>query len=280
MRHLFIRNQITVGNRAFLLLGLGSVFFTTQCIAAELPSLATLKIAWEAPGLPSATVIKSYALSELEARKWVVLNEKDPLSPTKDFAKFQGISLSALVDEATKTLSAADRSTTDLVILRTRKGTEISLPKAFLVKYPQIQIAFKRNAIALGDEAPRVILPASSNAKIQKENILLEPMFISQLASVTLTSYERRSSAFFLKRRTDPAAMRGEKLFLQNCNSCHSQVEAVLTHLTAAEKIEKVAQGEHPVVPGNHGFKSLFDKKALRSLVSYLAAFRLEQSND
>lgn len=280
MRLHFAPHRRLVRNWSLLVLGLAGGAISPWCSASDIPVDATLQVQWDAPGGSAPTVLKTFTLSELQARKWSVLNEKDPLSPKKEVAKFQGLSLAALVEEATKSLTAAERSTTDLVILKTRHSAEISLPKAFLVKYPQIQVAFKRNSLSLGEDAPRIILPATSNAKIQKENILLEPMFITQLASVTLTSYERRSNGFFLTRRTDPAAMRGEKLFLQNCISCHAQKEAVLTHLTAAEKIEKVAQGEHPVVPGNHGFQSLFDKKALRSLVSYLAAFRFEQSKN
>jgi hypothetical protein len=38
---------------------------------------------------------------------------------------------------------------------------------------------------------------------------------------VELTSYQERLGSHFLKRRTDPAALRGEKLFVQNCMACH-----------------------------------------------------------
>lgn len=240
---------------------------------------AALQISWESPGAQAPKVLKSFELGELESRSLTTLNEKDPLA--KDLSatsKFQGLSLALLVEEATQSFTAADRSLTDLIVLKTRAGREVLMPKAFLVKYPQIQVALKRNGQKLGDESPRIILPASTNAKIQKENILLEPMFVSEVASITLSSYKQRYGSVFLKRRTDPAAMRGEKLFLQNCMTCHTQPEVAMSVLTTAEKIEKLAQGEHPTVPGSSSFKTVFDKKAVRSLVSYLEAFQFQKT--
>lgn len=242
---------------------------------------ASLQIAWEPPNEKAPRVLKSYELGELESRTLASLTEKDPLAKgSGETVKFQGLSLSLLIEEATKTFSAADRSDTDLVVMKTRAGREALMPKAFLVKYPQIQVALKKNGQSLGAESPRLILPATTNAKIQKENMLLEPMFVSEIASITLSSYERRYGSFFLKRRTDPAAMRGEKLFLQNCITCHTQAAVTMVYLTSSDKIQKVAQGEHPNVPGNHGFSSIFDKKAIRSLVSYLEAFRFQTAKN
>ena len=236
---------------------------------------AALQIAWEPPTSATPQVLKDYSPEELAKRKEATLTEADPLAKDEK-AKFLGPSLSALVQDTTKSLSAADRATTDLVVLKTRTGKEALMPKAFLVKYPQIQLALKRNGQPLGPEAPRVVLPASTNAKIRKEGILLAPLFVSELSEITLTSYEKRFGRFILTRRTDPAAMRGEKLFLQNCVACHSQPGAVTSSLASAEKIEKVAGGSHPEIAGLRELKSLFDKKATRSLSSYLEAFKVQ----
>ncbi len=260
-------------------LGLG--FLITGLSLASENVNASLQFAWEPPNEKTPRVLKNFELGELESRKLATLTERDPLAKnTQENVKFQGLSLSQLIEEATKTFSAADRSDTDLVVMKTRAGREALMPKAFLVKYPQIQIALKKNGQPLGVESPRLVLPATTNAKIQKENMLLEPMFVSELASITLSSYERRYGSFFLKRRTDPAAMRGEKLFLQNCITCHTQAAVTMVYLTSSDKIHKVAQGEHPNVPGNHGFSTIFDKKAIRSLVSYLEAFRFQTAKN
>jgi hypothetical protein len=257
----------------------GTLSVTPQAPAPQ-NNAASLILAWEPLGSSQPVQLKSYLISDLESRKLVSLTEKDPLSESAGSARFQGVSLSKLVEEATKSLTAAERSTTDLVILRTRTGREAVMPKAFLVKYPQIQIAFKKDSASLGKDSPRVVLPATTNEKITKENILLEPIFVTELASITLSSYERRYQPFFLKRRTDPSAMRGEKLFLQNCVSCHGQPQATLANLTLKDRLDRLAQGEHPEVPGNHGFKSLLDKRSIRSLVSYLEAFRFEMAQN
>ncbi len=113
--------------------------------------------------------------------------------------------------------------------------------------------------------APRVILPATSNAKIQKESILLDPLFVADLESVTLTSYQFHYADLFLKKRTDPAAMRGEKLFMQNCVSCHQNgvKSASFTEVTT-----------HPEAPGVSGLKNILEPKQIRSLGSYLEAYR------
>jgi hypothetical protein len=242
---------------------------------------AALQIAWEGGVQGAHRVLKDFSLEELEKRKFASLTELDPLSKDgNESAKFQGVSLANLVEETTKTLSAAERSTTDLVVLKTRDGKEVVMPKAFLQKYPQIQLAFKKNGAALGVDAPRVVLPATSNKKITGENILLEPLYVSALSEITLTSYEKRYGAFLLKRRTDPAAMRGEKLFLQNCVSCHSQPQITLATLASTEKVEMVAKGLHPDLPGIHNFKTLFNKKTTRSLASYLEAFRFQTAKN
>jgi hypothetical protein len=239
---------------------------------------AALQIAWESPTSEGPSVLKDYSLEELSKKKGILLTEVDPLAKGHETAKFLGPSLSEIVAEAMKTLTANDRATTDLVVMKTRSGKETLMPKAFLVKYPQIELALKRNGQPLGPEAPRVVLPASSNAKIRGEGILLDPLFVSDLSEVTLTSYEKRFGSFILKHRMDPAAMRGEKMYLRNCIGCHSQTSFATTTLAAKEKVDKITGGEHPELPGIHDFKSIFDKRSTRYLNSYLDAFNLQES--
>ena len=73
--------------------------------------------------------------------------------------------------------------------------------------------------------------------------------------------------------------MRGEKMYLQNCVGCHSQPGAV-GGFASAEKVEKIANGQHPQASGVLDFKSIFDKKATRSLVSYLEAFKFQTAKN
>ncbi len=281
MRHPLGFSRVLGGfvRKSRLVIGVGGV--VSGAFAGLGNANAALQIAWESPTTPAPQVLRDFTLEDLEKKKALVLTEIDPLAKGgKESAKFYGPSLSALMEETTKALSAADRATTDLVVLKTRSGKEALMPKAFLVKYPQIQLALKKNGQTLGAEAPRVVLPATSNSKIKSENILLEPLFVSELTEVTLTSYEKRFGAFILKRRTDPAAMRGEKMFLQNCVGCHSQPQTALASLASAAQVEKIANGQHPEVFGVHDFKSIFDKKSTRSLASYLEAFKFQTAKN
>ncbi len=205
-------------------------------------------------------VLGSYTIEDLNKRKQVSLTETDP--ELKKPAVFKGVSLSQLVEEAAKPLTAADRSHIDLVILKGKSKNAI-MPRAFLVKYPTIQLALSQDGKPIA--GPRVILPATSNSKIQKEGVLLDPLFVADLESVTLTSYQFHYADLFLKKRTDPAAMRGEKLFMQNCVSCHQ---------TGVKSASFTDATSHPEVPGVAGLKSILEPKQMRSLGSYLEAYR------
>lgn len=222
-------------------------------------------------------VLSSLTLNELSQQKLSELSETDPASGSK--STFKGVSLSALVDQSASGLSAADRSHIDLVILKSKSGKSVLLPRAFLVKYPTIQIALQKDGKPIGDEAPRVIVPAS-NWKIQKEGLLLDPLFISNLAEVRLTSYQFHYADLYLKKRTDPAAMRGEKLFMSNCVGCHSLAppSSSVSMISTPDRVAKLADSGHPKIEGLSNLKSILDAKQMRSLVSYLEAFRFQSS--
>jgi len=210
-------------------------------------------------------VLGSYTLEDLAHRKQSTLMETDP--ELKKPAQFKGVSLSGLVEDAAKSLTADDRSHIDLIILKGKTKTAY-MPRAFLVKYPTIQLALSENGKAIS--APRVILPASSNTKIKRESVLLDTLFVPELESVVLTSYTFHYADLFLKKRTDPAAMRGEKLFMQNCLSCHQSG-------TKSASFAEVAA--HPPVPEVSGLENILGPKQVRSLRSYLEAYQAQESN-
>lgn len=220
-------------------------------------------------------VLASIPLEDLAKKKQQELSEIDPHSGTK--AKFKGVSLSALVDQSSTALSAEDKSHIDLVILKSRDGKSVLMPRDFLQKYPTIQLALAQDGKPLGDDAPRVILPATTNAKMRRENLVLDPLFVSQLSEVKLTSYQFYFADLYLKKRTDPAAVRGEKFFFQNCVGCHGGPGGApgVAAISAADRITKLAEG-HPSVPGAGKLKSILDARHLRSLSSYLEAFRYQ----
>lgn len=210
---------------------------------------------------------------ELVKRKSLTLTEMEPTQSKNQ--KFMGASLSDLVNEKIASLTAAERANLDLVVLKSRTGKEVLMPRAFLHKYNSILVAYQADGKEIGgEEIPKVILPASSNAKIKKEGILLDALFISALESVTLTSYQARYGQIVLKRRTDPAAMRGEKLFLQNCAGCHMSGGKTAEALAVSGKISTLENTGHPKVVGVKSLSEKLDSKQVRSLVSYLEAYQ------
>ena len=221
--------------------------------------------------VPQRVTLASYSLDELKKRKSSDLNEVDPETQSK--ARFQGVSLSDVVNEALGSLSVEERAHIDLLVMEGENGRTAYMPKAFVVKYPSIQLALKKDGRDLAQQAPRVVLPATSSSKIQKESLILEPLYLSGLKSITFTSYEDRFGAFLLKRRTDPAAMRGEKLFLQNCVGCHGGPSA---GAGIASRLNQVQSGGHPEVPPVGKIPTRLEKKEVRSLTSYLEAFQVQ----
>jgi len=221
-------------------------------------------------------VLASIPLDELAKKKQVELAEIDPKSGTK--TRFKGVSLSALVDQSATALSAEDKSHIDLVILKSRDGKSVLMPRDFLQKYPSIQLALAQDGKPIGDDAPRVILPATTNAKMQKENLVLDPLFVSRLSEVKLTSYQFYFADLYLKKRTDPSAVRGEKIFMQNCVGCHGGPGGAPTaHAIAApDRMAALSSKGHPAVPGGSKLKGILGARQVRYLSSYLAAFRFQ----
>lgn len=82
---------------------------------------------------------------------------------------------------------------------------------------------------------------------------------------IRLTSYGERFPQFILKKRTEPTAIKGEKLFLRNCIACHEQ-----KFTTAVEEIRPVT---HPAVQGLN-FGKITDKNT-RAIQSYLKSLYL-----
>ena len=73
--------------------------------------------------------------------------------------------------------------------------------------------------------------------------------------------------------------MRGEKLFLQNCAGCHAGASAQSSGVAANLKVQTLESSGHPKVVGVKSLSDKFDSKQVRSLVSYLEAYKSQSSN-
>ena len=108
-----------------------------------------------------------------------------------------------------------------------------------------------------------------------QEGLPVESYFLSEVSRLELSNYSERYSGLFLKRRTDPLAMRGEKIFVQNCITCHStgKIPSLTDGADHGAARQKLASGGHPPVKGS----PKLNDRDFRALVNYLDAYRAEQ---
>jgi mono/diheme cytochrome c family protein len=171
------------------------------------------------PPVGEARELKSWSLPEFKTLKQVSSREKDPRSGAE--LKWQGVLLSTVLEKAMAELRPEERAQVDLVILRSESGAQALVPRGFVVKYP-LMLAYSRERQGEGDLGTLFsVAPWTSKPKIRDEGLPLETLFLNHVQTVELGSYQSLYGSLFLKRRTDPAAVRGEKLFVQNCLACH-----------------------------------------------------------
>jgi hypothetical protein len=212
--------------------------------------------------------LKAWDSSALQTLKTTASShEKDPL--TGKLTPFKGLLLSQAIEQAMEKVPLDRKAQVDLLILKNKAGGQVLLPRSVVVKYPVLLVP---NG---GD--PRVIMPWTSKSKILKEDLPIESYFVSNLARIELSSYRERYGSVFLRRRTDPSAMRGEKIFVQNCVGCHADGNRpALSELSAEAPARKLASDGHPTTV--KGVPKLSERER-RALVNYLDAYRTERAS-
>ncbi|MEO5970427.1 MAG: hypothetical protein ABIQ95_10915 [Bdellovibrionia bacterium] len=218
--------------------------------------------------------LKSWTLSELSKFKKTESRERDPNSGK--LVKWKGVLLSHLIDKVLVDLSPENRAHIDLVVLKGGAGNRALIPRAMITKYP-VMLALQTSTpdsgmpdLAFQNRGPVYsVIPWSTKPKILDEGLPLENYFVSNLERIELTSYKDRFSSLFLKRRTDPSAMRGEKLFVQNCIGCHADGD---TKVYQFGQVGSTAAAEHPAMKA----VLKLGEKEKKSLVSYLNAYKAE----
>ncbi len=212
--------------------------------------------------------LKTWSLSELRQLKQVSGREKDP--ETGRVERWEGVLLSTLIEKAIDGLPAEQKALVDFVTLKNGDGQRAILSRAFIVKYPVM--------LALASEGPTSVMPWTSRPKILGEGIPLEAFFLKGVREIELGNYRTSYASVFLKRRTDPAAMRGEKLFVQNCMACHAAGKGpaateLMSHANGA-RIRALNETAHPQVQG----VTPLSGRDRRALMNYLDAHRAENS--
>jgi hypothetical protein len=230
--------------------------------AAEASSSPTISIVWQRSGNQGEQVLKSFGAGELKVIKTGRLREKGPGSDR--IVEWKGPLLGSLLDEAMKEMTVEARSQIDLIVLKGARGEQAWIPRAFLTRYPML----------LAQPGFDSVVPVNSRPKVQGEELPHDTYWIRGVQRVELTNYREQFGRFYLKRRTDPAAVRGEKVFVQNCLGCHGAGVSAAgwsgwESAALAERLKK-----HPRKPG---FQEM-PVRSERALTSYWSAYRSEQA--
>lgn len=169
--------------------------------------------------------LKSKVLSPLSQETWVML-----------FKGKREIPVQSWLEVMTQGLDLNDRAEIDMVSLSNDQGTEV-------VRVPRYMIVRKRVFFKLNKEGEQSYLSLSWKDK--------KPYYreISKISTIELANHKLVYPGTWLTTRTNPAASRGEKIFVQNCLSCHS--------VPGAPKITPRQIPEHLV----ESFNSLHSKK-------------------
>jgi len=235
-----------------------------------------LSTVWNVSG--TEQVLKAWSLPEVGRLKRASSREKDPM--TGELVHWEGVLLSEVVERSLSELPAERKAQIDLLVLRSQTGAIAMLPRALATKYP-VLLATARDrrelATAINDNRGPVysVMPWTTRPRILNEDLPIETYFLPKITRIELTNYRERFANLFLKRRTDPLAMRGEKLFVQNCVSCHAVGKgSLIEELAANNKAKDFFIGKHPEL---RGLLKLNDRDR-RSLSNYLDAYRNENS--
>ncbi len=202
-----------------------------------------------------------------------LLSEISPVSSRKGASQKQGWVISRLLEDAMAGLTAEARSQVDLVILKGADGRQASIPRAFITKVPMRLVLDSSGGGGVAGARFRAVVPADGRARSVREDLPWGTYELPAVSRVELTSYQALWGGQFLSRRTDPAALRGEKLFVQNCMSCHAAAVPGWKGRGPgfAESLPQ-ALSRHPQI---QGLKPL-DGRSSRALVSYWTAWLTE----
>ena len=182
-------------------------------------AMPTLKLFWKIGEVRRE--LKSWSVEEFQALS--VKRKKSRERNPKDgkLVEWSGVLVTQLLEEALAPLALEQKALIYLLVLTDDQGRSVTVSRALTIKYP----FFLADRWSDGPQVERghfvCVVPWTSRPKILKEEVPLEMYFLSKLVSIEFTSYQDRFSEYLLKKRTDPGSMRGERLFVENCLSCH-----------------------------------------------------------
>lgn len=195
------------------------VFFCGSLSQADpqpLPAAHSVTVHWK--GGTAQKLLKSWSLDGLRSLKRTRLTDREPSSAVS--RRFEGVSFSELIDQAIDGLPPEEKAVVDLVIVRNAAGDQALIPRSFVQRYRAV-LALQMDGKALGARAPYSVMPWTSDSKASREGLPLEHYFVEAVSQIELTNYRQHFEGVFLQRRTNPLAVRGEKIFVRTCLACH-----------------------------------------------------------
>lgn len=225
---------------------------------------ADLSVSWSVTGPEQE--LKTWNQAAFGKLKSVSSQEKSPT--TGKLTHYKGVLLSQVLEQAMESLPLERKAQVDLLVLKNASGGQVLLPRSVVTKYPVM--------LALDGDKTSVVMPWTSKSRIMSEDLPIESYFVSDLTRIELSNYRERYQSVFLKRRTDPLAMRGEKIFVQNCVGCHAgDNKPSVADLSGEPQSRRLASDGHPAQV--KGVPHL-NERDRRALVNYLEAYRSENS--
>lgn len=254
---------------AILFVALGVSLSQAVELPVALNSKNSLEVVWNHQ--KGSETILSLTTEDLEKQyRMGTLNEKLPKED--QFYTWKGVVLQELVEKSLESLSPESKAQIDLLMLKNQEGDFVLIPRALITKYPLL-LAIRRSGVLL--PAIQTVVPWNSRPKIQEEFLPLSSYFLRGLNRVELGNYRELYRSLYLNRRSDPSAMRGEKIFIQNCASCHSYGKGPsLSDLSTSPRVRTLsAEGYvHSAAVGMPKMSS----KDHKALVNYLEAYLVE----
>ncbi|HTL13440.1 MAG TPA: hypothetical protein VL588_13180 [Bdellovibrionota bacterium] len=212
--------------------------------------------------------LKSFKIADLLARKQVRVAGHGPGS--SDSHEWSGVPITELINGVLAESPQARAFEIDLLVLKTADGAKSILPRSFINKYPVI-LALKKEGSALSKISTVVRNPESSD--IRREMLPVDSYFVSGLVEIEMANYREQFPSVFLKNRSDPRRMRGERLFVKTCMGCHGRSEWPMGDALSRKLLGRGR--DLPLHPGVEGMPSLAEPDHA-GLKSYFEAVRLE----
>lgn len=217
----------------------------------------------------NSNILKSLADSDFKKLKSESSSEYDSVSQKAE--SWKGVTLAHLIEVSIEGLPIEKRATIDLVVLKNQKGEEALIPRGFVTKFsPLIVMASEqgKRSSALSGRGPFLSVARNTSKPLSlKEELPVDRYSVSNLVEVELTNYKNRFASFYLEKRGDPAAVRGEKAFVQDCLGCHTAKAGIASDLIT--KYEAKTPDKHQKI----------SDKSKRSLDAYLKAYQHEHAS-